>query len=56
MHFWTWLSINLGLQPKYSQTKLQNYMGSFKSCLRKHQLIIARFHYFEVDGLVNWVV
>ncbi len=34
--FWTWYLVGLGLQLKFSFTKLQNFMGDSKSCVKKH--------------------
>jgi hypothetical protein len=43
-HFWTRCLLDLGLQLKYSLMKVQNFVGSSKSCVRRHWLIIAQFH------------
>jgi hypothetical protein len=35
IHLWIGYSIGLGLQPKYSSTKVQNFIVNFKNCVEK---------------------
>jgi len=35
-HFWTRCLLDLGLQLKYSLMKVQNFVGSSKSCVKRH--------------------
>jgi hypothetical protein len=44
MHFWTRYLVGLGLQPKFSLTKVHNFVGNSKNCVKKHWLIITQFH------------
>jgi len=44
MHFWTRYLGALGLESKFSLTKVHNFVGNSKSCVRKYWLIITRLH------------
>ncbi len=43
-HFWTWCLVGLAFKPNYSLTKVWNFVGSFKNCVKKHWLINVQFH------------
>jgi hypothetical protein len=48
----------LGLQLKYSLTKVQNFVGSSKSCVKKALIdhcMISQYHP-KVDVLTKWMV
>jgi hypothetical protein len=54
MHFWIGYLIGLGFEPKFSLTKVQNYMGNLCEKTLDHH--ITSPDHPKANGLVKWMV